>query len=154
MKKLIGLMLAMTISIAAHARPFSTNEEMKYLTETISRIAESDGFTLDNSSLTLETWGVILNPIYNSIPFLGLNRPIDDRYYTVYFLLKKGSDTFDASTHFRSTAGSRCGPENNTTIRSHSVLNGQENCMTLRVSPELRDFAKPITTDVMLGRQQ
>lgn len=152
MKKLTGFILVIVVSMAAHARPFSSAEEMQYLTTTIGGIAQADGFALDNSSLTLESWGSAINTVYNFSPFRLITGPTDDRAYTVYFHLKKGNETYSAKIHFRSSAYPYCSGENNTTVRARSVLNGKENCMALHISPWANNLDKTVTVDSMLSK--
>lgn len=152
MKKVLGILLAVCVSSIAYARPFSTAEEMDYLKSTIGQIASSQGFALDESSITLESWGDAINTFYNVTPFRLITGPTDDRAYTVYFRLNKGGQSYNAKIHFRTTQYPYCGGENNTSVRGRSSLNGQYNCLSLHVSYWANDLDKTVTVDAMLNK--
>ncbi len=137
---LIGLLVA-----PAEARPVSTADEMSYLKTTIGKIAAEADFKLDENSLTMETWGDIMNTVWNYSPFrlLGVQ---DDRAYNVFFKLVKGDKSYLGRTHFRALENA-CSSTNNTTAQVRSSISGKTACLSLHVSPLRNDLDAPVAID-------
>lgn len=132
----------------AQARPFSTTEELAYLKGTLSQLAQQEGASLVESSVTLEASALnAINPVYNITPFRLITGPTDDRAYTVYFSVQSKDGFFKKSAHFRAQDGSCTG--NATTKVFTSSLNGKLGCMTVYLGATTWSLQKPVSISAM-----